>query len=100
MKLTQVTLTSILSHFLSSSRNETVAASSVCVAAPFLGGCVTTATYTPEPIKVTRGTQLFGRENIEALSRAILNSKTATDGSRQVQNRLEFKEIILTWVNY
>ena len=31
---------------------------------------------------------------------AILNSKTAANGSRQVQNRLEFSEIILTWVNY
>ena len=66
----------------------------------FLGGCVTTATYTPEPIKVTRGTQLLGRDIIEALSRAILNSKTAADGLRQVQNRLIFSEIILTWVNY
>ena len=83
-----------------SSENETSSVSSVCVAAPFLGGCVTTATYTPEPIKVTRGTLLFGRDIIEALSRAILNSKTAADGSRQVQNRLEFSEIILTWVNY
>ena len=81
-------------------QHETSSFSSVCMAAPFVGGCVTTATYTPEPIKVTRGTQLFGRNIIEALSGAILNSKTVADGSRQVQNRLKFSEIILTWVNY
>jgi len=33
-------------------------------------------------------------------SSAPLMTETAADGSRQVQNRLEFSEIILTWVNY
>ena len=97
---TQPTLTSILLYFMVPQRMKRILPVLCVLPLLLLGGCVTTATYTPEPIKVTRGTQLFGRENIEALSRAILNSKTATDGSRQVQNRLEFKEIILTWVNY